>query len=126
MMYKLVDWGCHDSASPDSAAELAASTKQRSNFSCSQRPALQRCLGRLPGRTPVLPRRVMSLRLEESQQLIDDTIESLHPYGGLKLPSQAMDAVTTTEEQQPIQKASSPSRLGLQIMAPFGNHELIK
>ncbi|KAJ7541461.1 hypothetical protein O6H91_10G060800 [Diphasiastrum complanatum] len=54
IMCKLLDWACHDSLFSNSSAELATFSKQRSNFSCSHPPALQRCLSRMLVRTSVL------------------------------------------------------------------------
>ncbi|KAJ7519666.1 hypothetical protein O6H91_20G049600 [Diphasiastrum complanatum] len=118
MVCKLMEWGCQDSLSLDSAAELASSTKHPSTkgllkFS-SHHPALQRCLSSLPGRTPVLHRRVINLRLEESQHLMDYTMESIHPYGELKLPSSDMDDVMRGHQLLYL-KRWPPSPLGSQI-----------
>ncbi|KAJ7549707.1 hypothetical protein O6H91_07G064000 [Diphasiastrum complanatum] len=111
-----LNWSCHDSQSLNSTARLVnSSTKQRSSDqlpeSSSHRPALERCLSRLPGRTPVLPRRVIKLRLEESQQLRNYSTESLQPYEDVKLPSSAVDDAMRGE-QQLISKARPPSLLG--------------
>ncbi|KAJ7549710.1 hypothetical protein O6H91_07G064200 [Diphasiastrum complanatum] len=112
------NWSCHDSQFLNSAARLVnSSTKQRSSDqlpeSSSHRPALERCLSRLPDRTPrpVLPRRVINLRLEESQQLRSYSTESLQPYEVVKLPSSAVDDAMRGE-QQLISKARPPSLLG--------------
>ncbi|KAJ7226489.1 hypothetical protein O6H91_01G098600 [Diphasiastrum complanatum] len=117
-MCNLMDWGCHDSLSPNSPFEIASSSKQRScdliSKLSSNRPVIQRCISRLPGRTPVLPKRVINLRLEESQQLRDYIMESLHPQGDVNLPSSCVyDA--TTGDQQLTSKPWPPSPLGFQM-----------
>ncbi|KAJ7549711.1 hypothetical protein O6H91_07G065000 [Diphasiastrum complanatum] len=113
---RLIDWSCHDSQSLNSAAQVTnSSTKQQSSNQVpklsSHRPALERCLSQLPGRTPVLPSRVINLRLEESQQLRNYSMESSQPYEDLNLPSSTRDDVMRGNQQM-ISKPRPPSPLG--------------